>query len=95
MRIHNRLVLRVAYISLPQAMMTFLDGAYNKFKRPLWLTEFNCGDGAPDYNPYANQTAANHLRFMKAALPKLEAAKHVQRWVAWPAGYPIILCAEC
>jgi hypothetical protein len=46
------------------AMMKFLNDTYSNFNKPLWLTEFNCGDGAPS-NPYRNQTAANHLRFMK------------------------------
>ena len=61
------------------AMMRFLDGAHASFGLPLWLTEFNCGDGASP-QPYANQTAENHLRFLKAALPKLEAAAHVARY---------------
>ena len=42
------------------------------------VLEFNCGDGAAP-QPYANQSAANHLRFMKAALPLLEAASYVHR----------------
>ena len=41
------------------------------------LTEFNCGDGA---GPTANQPPENHMRFMKAALPLLEAAPHVERY---------------
>jgi len=63
-----------------QDMMAFLDDVYQEFQKPLWLTEFNCGDGSPKYNPFANQAAENHLRFMKAALPKLEAAEHVERY---------------
>ena len=58
-------------------MMSFLDSVYAIFKKPLWLTEFNCGDGS---GPTANQPPANHLRFMKAALPKLEAAPQVHRY---------------
>jgi len=65
-----------------KAMMSFLDGAFASFGLPLWLTEFNCGDGDPADNPYANQSAANHLRFMRAALPLLEAAPHVAKY-AW------------
>ena len=63
-----------------QATVAFLDEAYNNFRKPLWLTEFNCGDGYPAGNPYANQTKENHLRYMRAALPKLEAHPHLERY---------------
>lgn len=54
-------------------------GAWAKFGKPLWVTEFNCGDGA------ANSTAAEHLKFMKAALPLLDGDARVQRY-AWMSG---------
>lgn len=63
------------------AMMRYIEATHRRFARPVWLTEFNCGDGAAP-QPYANQSAANHLRFMRAALPRLEAAAHVHRY-AW------------
>lgn len=63
-----------------ESMMKFLAEVWASFSKPIWLTEFNCGDGDPADNPYANQTKENHLRFMKAALPKLEAAEHVARY---------------
>lgn len=63
-----------------RAMMSWLETIWRQSEhKPIWLTEFNCGDGAAP-QPYANQSAANHLRFMKAALPKLEAASFVQRY---------------
>ena len=61
------------------SMMQFLDGVYTSFGLLLLLQELNCGEGASP-QPYANQSAGNHLRFMKAALPKLEAAPHVVRY---------------
>lgn len=61
------------------AMMRWLDALRRRHGRPLWLTEFNCGDGAAP-QPLANQSAAAHLRFMRAALPLLEAAGHVHRY---------------
>lgn len=64
-----------------RAMMTFIDDVHRRHKLPVWLTEWNCGDGAAP-QPYANQSAANHLRFMRHALPLLEAAPHVERY-AW------------
>ena len=63
-------------------MMAFLDHIYRSYHKPVWLTEWNCGDGAAEQNPKANQSAGNHLRFMRAALPLLEAAPHVARY-AW------------
>lgn len=63
-----------------ESMMSFLAAVWASFSKPIWLTEFNCGDGDPADNPLANQTKENHLRFMKAALPKLEAAEHVTRY---------------
>ena len=50
-----------------------------KYKKPLWVTEFNCGDGA------ANATAAEHLKFMREALPFLDADARVERY-AWMSG---------
>jgi hypothetical protein len=73
------------------SMMSFLGEVWARFAKPIWLTEFNCGDGDPANNPYANQSAANHLRFMRAALPKLEAAAHVSRYSwfqAWQRNTP-------
>jgi hypothetical protein len=58
-------------------MMQFLDSVHELFNKPIWLTEFNCGDST---GPTANQPAANHLRFMKVALPKLEASPYVERY---------------
>lgn len=53
--------------------------AWARFGKPLWVTEFNCGDGA------ANSTAAEHLKYMKVALPFLDGDARVQRY-AWMSG---------
>ena len=50
--------------------------AWGKFGKPLWVTEFNCGDGAK------NATAAEHLVWMKTALPILDADARIERY-AW------------
>ena len=47
-----------------------------KYNKPLWVSEFNCGDGAK------NATAAEHLAYMKIALPILDADVRVERY-AW------------
>jgi hypothetical protein len=53
--------------------------AWGKYGKPLWVTEFNCGDGA------RNASAAEHLAWMKAALPVLDADARVERY-AWMSG---------
>ena len=64
-----------------RSMMSWLDMIHTTFKREVWLTEFNCGDGAgAASNPLANQSASNHLRFMRAALPLLDASPVVARY---------------
>lgn len=46
---------------------------YSKYGKPIWVTEFNCGDGS------RNASAAEHLAYMKVALPILDATAHVER----------------
>jgi O-glycosyl hydrolase len=53
--------------------------SWGKYNKPLWLTEFNCGDGAK------NATAAEHFAWMQAALPILDADARVERY-AWMSG---------
>lgn len=43
---------------------------------PVWLTEFSCGDGAQ------NRPEADHVAYMKAVIPLLDAAPYVERY-AW------------
>lgn len=50
-------------------------GLYTKYGKPIWVTEFNCGDGS------RNASAAEHLAYMKTALPILEASVSVERYV--------------
>ena len=53
--------------------------AWGKYGKPLWVTEFNCGDGA------ANASAARHLGYMREALPFLDADPRVARY-SWMSG---------
>jgi len=50
--------------------------AWAAFGKPLWVTEFNCGNGA------RNASAAEHLAWLRVALPLLEADARVERF-AW------------
>jgi len=53
--------------------------AYSVFDKPLWVTEFNCGDGS------RNASSAEHLAYMKIALPILDEDPRVERY-AWMSG---------
>ena len=55
-------------------LRSFLTGLHQRYGLPIWLTEFNCGDGG------ANASAARHLAYMKEALPVLEALPFVERY---------------
>ena len=72
-------------------MMNWLEMVHTTFKREVWLTEFNCGDGAAP-QPLANQSAANHLRFMRAALPLLDALHRKPSHPRQPSAAPLLGC---
>ena len=57
------------------ALRASLD-AWAAFGKPLWVTEFNCGNGM------RNASAAEHLAWMRVALPLLQADARVERF-AW------------
>eukprot|EP00455_Lapot_gusevi_P049800 TRINITY_DN7125_c0_g1_i4.p1 TRINITY_DN7125_c0_g1~~TRINITY_DN7125_c0_g1_i4.p1 ORF type:complete len:262 (+),score=39.26 TRINITY_DN7125_c0_g1_i4:107-892(+) len=48
--------------------------AYDRYHRPVWVTELACGNGTPEQN----------LNFMKAILPAIQGMGAVQRY-AWVA----------
>ncbi|MFY9241990.1 MAG: glycosyl hydrolase [Polaribacter sp.] len=52
---------------------TYLTSVYNRFGKPIWITEFNA-------NP--NRSNAINLAFMQLALPYLETLDYVERY-AW------------
>ena len=49
---------------------------WGKYGKKLWVTEFNCGNGMK------NASAAEHLAWMRIALPVLDADARVERY-AW------------
>lgn len=67
------------YVCSASALKDFLD-TWAQFKKPIWITEFNCGDGAK------NASAAEHLAYMKEALPVLEGDSRVVRY-SWMSMY--------
>lgn len=56
-------------------------GEFKKFKRPIWLTEFACAYGG-------DSSVAGQERYMKEAVPVLEADPDVFRY-AWFSASPI------
>jgi len=55
------------------ATLEFAQELYDRYKKPVWLTEFNCG---------ATAVAENHLEFMEDALPMFDAAEAFEGY-AW------------
>lgn len=69
------------------AFVQILQDLYNKYKLPIWITEFaTVANGATTMadNPY---TPAQILAFMQRLLPKLEALDFVKRY-SWFSGSP-------
>jgi hypothetical protein len=64
------------YTCKPLRLKRELDDLFERFQKPIWLTEFNCGDGP------VNAPAADHKVYMKATLAMLEKHPYVVRY-AW------------
>jgi hypothetical protein len=67
------------------AFGAWLDEMHRKFRRPLWLTEFNGWSG----------TVRENEAFLRRALRLLEASRHVERYAYFNprAGHPCALLA--
>ncbi len=61
------------YVCEAGSLKDFLN-TWAQFSKPIWITEFNCGDDEK------NATAAEHLAYMKEALPILEGDSRVERY---------------
>lgn len=62
-----------AYWCNPDITMNYLKQLWDRFHKPIWLTEFAC----PQKNNVNDQ-----LHYMRSLLPRLEAASYVYRY-AW------------
>jgi hypothetical protein len=49
----------------------YINNVYNLYKKPIWITEFNCN---------VNRTAQAHRNFMALALPYLDSDPRVERY---------------
>lgn len=66
----------------PQSLLDKIKQTYDKYKKPIWITEFAVADwnaATPADNKY---TPAEILAFMKEVLPKLEELPYVHKY-AW------------
>ncbi len=52
-------------------LKSYINNVYNLYKKPIWLTEFNCN---------VNRTAQTHKDFMAIALPYLDSDPRIERY---------------
>jgi hypothetical protein len=63
-----------------QQTMAYLTSVHARYKLPVWLTEFSCGDGAQ------HKPTADHIKYMREVFPLLDAAPFVYRYAWMSAG---------
>ena len=69
----------------PAAFLKKIDKVYNLYKRPIWITEFGCGDWQATTVDENRHTPEAVLTFMQAVLPELEKRDYVHRYAWFPA----------
>jgi len=62
-------------------LLAYLDSIHTRYGKPVWFTEFSCGNGAQG-KPQCDQ-----FNYRNAAVPLLDAAPHVERY-AWMSASP-------
>lgn len=68
-----------------EAFLKKLEEVYDLFNKPIWITEFGCGDweaNTPEENRHSTEAV---LGFMQAVLPELEELDYVHRYAWFPA----------
>ncbi|MEM8946959.1 MAG: glycosyl hydrolase [Planctomycetota bacterium] len=68
----------------PQTLLDTIDGIYNTYGLPIWITEFAVRDGnaaVPADNIYTDQQVYN---YMADVLPALESRSYVERYAWFP-----------
>ncbi len=68
------------------AFMKQLQMVHKFFDRPLWITEFACGDWEAKNVVQNRHKPEQVLKFMKQVLPQLERCSFVERYAWFPAG---------
>lgn len=67
------------------ALVKRLTDVYERFGRPLWITEFGVGDWKAKTVQENQHSAATVQAFMKECLPALEELKFLERYAWFPA----------
>ena len=68
------------------AFMNRLESVHKLYDRPLWITEFACGDWEAKSVAQNRHKPELVLKFMKQVLPRLEKCSFVERYAWFPAG---------
>ncbi|MEI6177564.1 MAG: glycosyl hydrolase, partial [Verrucomicrobiota bacterium] len=68
------------------AFMKKLQSVHKLFARPLWITEFACGDWQAKSVAQNRHKPEQVLKFMEQVLPQLESSSFVERYAWFPAG---------
>ncbi|MGD9556903.1 MAG: glycoside hydrolase family protein [Mangrovibacterium sp.] len=69
----------------PVAFLNKIDKVYNLYKKPIWITEFGCGDWTARTVEENRHTPEAVLGFMQTVLPELEKRDYVLRYAWFPA----------
>jgi beta-glucanase (GH16 family) len=69
----------------PAAFLALIDSTYQKYGKPIWITEFGCADWTQNTFSGNSATAkAQVSAFMVAVLPALDSRSYVERYAWFP-----------
>ncbi len=69
----------------PDALIKRLENVHKLFQRPIWITEFGCGDWEAKSAQENKHRPETVLRFMEKVLPMLEKLDYLERYAWFPA----------
>ncbi|WP_317535645.1 glycosyl hydrolase [Nitrosomonas sp. Is37] len=71
----------------PQKFLAKIDAVYEKYRMPIWITEFAVADWNAKNKSGSNRYSEEEvLAFMKAVLPELEKRPYIERYAWFGAG---------
>jgi hypothetical protein len=71
----------------PKKFLAKIDAVYEKYRLPIWITEFAVADWSAKDKPGSNRYSEEEvLAFMKSVLPELEKRQYVERYAWFGAG---------
>ena len=75
------------YGAAADKFLKHLEYVHERYKRPIWITEFAVADWGARASGQSRYTAEQALQFMQRAVPALERMPYVERY-AWFSGRP-------